>query len=147
MTRPLIHSLRLLAVVAGAAACTTQQEPSKRPLAVSAADSARQVAAAHAILSPAAKFALDSGNALFRKKLYAAALARYRAAGELAPQHAAPLFGVYMVARAMNNTVLADSALASIRARNGNPPAAAPHGTSDSALKELRARMKVGTAG
>jgi hypothetical protein len=147
MTRPLVRSLQLLAVAAAATACSKMQEPPKRPLTEAAGDSARRVEAANALIGPAAKVALDSGNALFRKKLYAPALAQYRAAGDLAPQHAAPLFGVYMVARAMGNTALADSALAGIRARNGGSPAAVPHGTSDSALKELRARMKVGTAG
>ncbi|CAN5488451.1 hypothetical protein BH09GEM1_BH09GEM1_10730 [soil metagenome] len=69
-----------------------------------ATDSAQPVAAAaHAIIGPRANAALDTGNALYRKKQYAAALIHYREAAELAPQHAAPFFGIYMVARATGN--------------------------------------------
>lgn len=73
-------------------------------------------------LAPAAKVALDSGNQLFRKKAYSAALAQYRLASLSSPQHAAPYFGIYMVAQATHNTKLADSALANIRANNGVAP-------------------------
>lgn len=78
-------------------------------------------------LSPAAKAALDSGNALQRKKLYPLALAQYRESSRLAPGNTAPTFGIYMAARATNNMALADSALALIKARN----AVEPHGNVD----------------
>ena len=120
----------------------------KVPLALAASDSeAKMVEAAHALLGPEAKAALDTGNTLYRKKDYANALTAYRHASDLAPQHTAPFFGIYMVAGATNNKLLADSALAAIRARNGPLPtteSGAPHSMSDSALKELRARMKKG---
>ena len=111
--------------------CSRSDEPQKVPLG-HIADSARARQEAHALLGPAAKAALDSGNVLFRRKDYAGALARYRAAAELAPQHSAPLFGIYMVARATNNKAMADSALDGIRRRNGPMPAgphAVPNGT------------------
>lgn len=79
-------------------------------------------------MSPAAKAALDSGNALQRKKLYPQALAQYRESAKLAPDNTAPTFGIYMAARATNNMVLADSALALIKARN----VVEPHGDVDS---------------
>lgn len=123
----------LLAIVT--VACTTRDEPPKVPLG-RAADSARAEQQAHALLGPAAKAALDSGNVLFRKKNYQGALAEYRAASALAPQHAAPLFGIYMVARATDNRAMADSALAQIRLRNGPLPGA-PHTFSDSALRRM----------
>ena len=114
-----------------------KQEAPKVPLGqVSTADSARAMTAAHAIIGPAAKAALDSGNALYRRKAYAAALAQYRAASTLAPAHAAPFFGMYMVARATSNTRMADSALAGIRQRNG-PLAPVPHSLNDSVLQRV----------
>lgn len=132
---PFARVCRGVLFVAGATlACTGGQDAPKVPLAgVSPADSAREVEAAHGIIGPAAKAALDSGNALFRKKAYAAALVQYRQASALAPQHAAPLFGIYMVARATNDLAMADTALAGIRQRNG-PMIAAPHAFGDSVL-------------
>ena len=118
-------------------ACSTRDESPKVPLGHPAgADSIRAEQQAHALLGPAAKAALDSGNVLFRKKAFEGALAEYRAAAALAPQHSAPLFGIYMVARATNNKAMADSALAAIRLRNGPLPAG-PHVFGDSALKRI----------
>ena len=128
----------LLAIVT--VACTTRDEPPKVPLG-RAADSVRAEQQAHALLGPAAKAALDSGNVLFRKKNYQEALAEYRAASALAPQHAAPLFGIYMVARATDNRAMADSALTQIRLRNGPLPGA-PHTFSDSALRRMHDSLR-----
>ena len=141
-------------------ACDSGSAVPKVPLAQGSTDStARAMEAAHALLGPEAKAALDSGNALMykakadsgnaamRNEDYARALADYRRASELAPQHTAPFFGIQMVARATNNKPLADSALAAIRARTpaGESGAlVAPHPMSDSALKALRAQMKKG---
>lgn len=145
------HSFALrLAVVAAAAtivACTTEDDAVKVPLGkATAGDSARAVAAAHALIGPAARTALDSGNAYYRRKAYAAALAQYRAASTLAPQHAAPFFGIYMVARATHNNEMADSALAEIRRRNG-PMQPLTHSPSDSVLERVHegARKKATT--
>ncbi|HEY7235053.1 MAG TPA: hypothetical protein VH539_12950 [Gemmatimonadaceae bacterium] len=96
---------------------------------------------AHALLGPAAKAALDSGNVLFRKKAYAEALGQYRAAAALAPQHSAPLFGIYMVARATNNRAMADSALDGIRRRSGPLPAG-PHALPDTALRRMHEALR-----
>ena len=141
----MIGSHARFTVMAGALvaiACTVTQEAPKIPLSqATAADSARRVAAAHAIIGPAARAALDSGNQLYRRKAYAAALARYREASALAPQHAAPYFGIYMVARATRDTAMADSALAAIRARNGPLPAA-PHSVNDSVLQRIHEQIR-----
>ncbi|MES2179098.1 MAG: hypothetical protein V4550_14650 [Gemmatimonadota bacterium] len=126
---------RVVAVAFAAAslACSGQEAP-KVPLGeIARGDSAGAAAAAHGLIGPAAKAELDSGNALFRRKDYPAALEKYRSASALAPQHAAPFFGIYMVARATKNTPMADSALADIRRRNG-PLAPAPHTLKDSVL-------------
>jgi hypothetical protein len=108
------------------------------------ADSARTTAVAsastsptpgsRAALAPDAAAALDRANAAFRAGRYDAALAAYRAAATRAPDHAAPYYGVYMVARATRNAALADSAMAAIRARTpsdgslGDSAMAAVHG-------------------
>ena len=44
------------------------------------------------------RIALDSGNALFRAKLYDAALGQYGRAARLMPSQVAPLLGIMMVA-------------------------------------------------
>ncbi|MEO7085658.1 MAG: hypothetical protein ABI442_15040 [Gemmatimonadaceae bacterium] len=149
MTRSFTRTTQLVAAAALAAACSKQQEAPKVPLATAAttmsnanADSAKAIQAAHALIGPAAKAALDSGNKLFRKKAYDGALAQYRAASELAPQHSAPLFGIYMVGKATNNNGMADSALAGIRARSGSTASVPQHGMSDSALKKMHDEMK-----
>jgi hypothetical protein len=142
MTRSLTRRWRRIFVAASAAvACTARQDAPRVPLAqATVVDSARAVEAAHALIGPAAKAALDSGNILFRKKAYDAALAQYRAASALAPQHAAPLFGIYMVARATNNAVMADSALVGIRQRNGPMPPV-PHTPPDTALQRVHQNL------
>lgn len=149
MTRSILRRQPWLPAVAFLAlACSGGGAP-KVPLAAKAAtDSlARATAEAHSLIGPEALAALDSGNTFFKRKDYPHALASYRHASELAPQHSAPLFGIYMVAGATNNKPLADSALAGIRERNGPLPpneAGAPHSMSDSSLKALREQMKKG---
>ena len=138
----MIHSIlrqsALMMVLCTAVACSPESDAPKVPLGQRVpADSAQPVAAAaHAVIGPRAKAALDSGNALYRKKQYAAALVHYREASELAPQHAAPFFGIYMVARATGKAAMADSALAAIRVRNGPLPPA-PHTLHDSVLVRM----------
>lgn len=124
------------------AACTGGADaPSVALGRASTADSARAMAAAHGFLGPQARAALDSGNRLFRERAYAEALGQYRAAAALAPQHAAPLFGIYMVARATDNAAMADSALAGIRLRSGSMPVV-PHSFSDTALQRLHEGLR-----
>jgi hypothetical protein len=143
MTRSLARRWRVFVFAAGAAlACTAQQDAPKVPLAKTArVDSVDAEAAAHALLGPAAKAALDSGNILFRQKAYAAALAQYRSASALAPQHTAPLFGIFMVARATKDSIMADSAMAGIRLRSG-AMSASPHTMGDSALQRMHENLK-----
>jgi hypothetical protein len=150
MTRSLSRPrLWLPAIAFVAVACGGGGGAPKVPLSLAATDSSpKAIEAAHSLLGPEAKAALDSGNALYRRKAYPQALAAYRLASDRAPQHSAPLFGIYMVARATNNSLLADSAMAGIRARNGPLPAiesSSPHSMTDSSLKALRARMKKGS--
>ena len=63
-----------------------------------------------------AKVALDSANVLFRARAYDLALAQYRRSAELVPDDITPLMGVLMVAQATNDSRLADSTMARIRA-------------------------------
>ncbi len=134
--------LVVAAAVVAPSACKVRQEPPKIPLAqAAAADSARAVAAAHGGIGPTARAMLDSGNHLFRKKDYAGALIQYRAASALEPQHAAPFFGMYMVARATHDSARADSALAAIRLRNG-PLTPVPHSANDSAVQRLHETIR-----
>ncbi|MEO8333435.1 MAG: hypothetical protein ABI664_00585 [bacterium] len=137
MTHALARRLAVVAAMATIVACTNNDDAVKVPLGqATLGDSVRAVAAAHALIGPAARVALDSGNAYYRRKAYAAALAEYRAASVLAPQHAAPFFGIYMVARATNNAAMADSALSDIRRRNG-PMQPLSHSRSDSVLERV----------
>jgi hypothetical protein len=140
MIRPFARPSRLILLAAIAAAgCTGHRDAQQVPPATAVvADSARAVAQAHGLIGPAARAALDRGNGLFRKKAYDAALAEYRAAAALAPQHAAPLYGIYMVARATNNSAMADSALSGIKDRNA---VMAPHAFDDSTLKRVHAKV------
>lgn len=136
MTHSTLRNAIVPLLLFAAAGCTTKEMPKSELGAKAAADSIALE------LSPASKSLLDSGNVLFRKKAYAAALIQYEAAAKASPRHAAPLFGVYMVARATSNTALADSAMAGIRARNAVPP----HDLPDSAaLRKIHAKVKVGT--
>ena len=105
-------------IAAALVACSDVNPAPKIPLG-RRAEHAAAAAVAAVPINANALVALDSGNALFRRKAYAAALVQYRVAAQRAPEHAAPLFGVYMVARATNDTRLADSALAGIKARAG----------------------------
>lgn len=149
MTREIPRrAIWVAAIALTAVACGGGGGAPKVPLALAAKDSsAKATEEAHELLGPIAKAALDSGNMYFKKKDYVRALASYRAAAEAAPQHSAPLFGIQMVGQATNNPKLVDSAMAEIRKRNGplEGPSGAPHGMSDSALNELRGRMKKGT--
>ena len=74
---------------------------------------------------------LDGGNASFRDGKFEAALGHYRAAALKAPDHAAPWYGVHMVAQKLGRKALADSALAAVRDRTN-----APDVWSDSATRK-----------
>jgi tetratricopeptide (TPR) repeat protein len=65
-------------------------------------------------LSEEAHEFLDRGNDAQREGRYADALALYRQAMELAPDHPVPQFGVYMAATALGDSALADSLRATL---------------------------------
>lgn len=79
------------------------------------------LADARAVLSEEAAVALDSGGSAFRGGEYEQALEQYRRAAELAPDAAAPWFGIYMAQRALGQAEAADSAL--VRAQSVAPGA------------------------
>lgn len=108
-------------------ACETHAESAPRvplsQLPVGAATTAQPGAPlpAPSELSAPARLALDSGNAQYRAGRYREALTSYRASVKEAPGHTAPEFGVYMAARKLGNTALADSALRIVNAHtNGS---------------------------
>ncbi|MBI1809363.1 MAG: hypothetical protein HYR75_05640 [Gemmatimonadetes bacterium] len=146
MIRPRARWMVLAAAALTLVACGKKEDDGKIPLSAEAkmpADSVHkgmvQPVPALEALPPAAQAALDSGNALFRKKLYAQAMERYRATEKLVPNHPSAVYGIYMVARATNDTTLADSALAVIKKYN----AVMPHGKMDSTAA-LEAHKKAG---
>jgi hypothetical protein len=118
----------LVLAVSGAMACGEKKEAEKLPLgAAPAAGEATPAAGAaatkpEAVLTPESQKALNTGNEAFRKQDYAGALAQYEIAAKSSPDHAAPWFGIYMVAKAKNDTKGADAALAEIKKRNEAPP-------------------------
>ena len=115
---------RMIAAICAAAAvaCTAKEQP-KTPLGrrvgLPTVDTSPAAIAnnPHTVLSPAAKAALDSGNAYYRAREYTDALAWYRRASDIAPAHAAPYYGIYMAASALGKNALADSALKAFSAR------------------------------
>jgi hypothetical protein len=127
----------LLAVtVAAALACSEGKEPApKTPLSELSAQRGGELTAGFAgAMSAEARVVLDSGNALYRAKKYADALAQYRIAAQRAPEDPAPYFGIYMVAGATGNKRLEDTAQAALRARGMVPPEG-PHVRADSVRK------------
>lgn len=161
MPRFIPRPVRLLTVALATAACSGGKEAPQIPLGQARADSAHAAAgvqvapgaaagtvgaaaggAAEGQLPAKAQAAVDSANALFRKKQYAASLAQYRVAGAIVPQHAAPVYGIYMVAQATKDTKLADSALAEIRKRGGSALPSV-HDFGDSASLKAAAKKPV----
>jgi tetratricopeptide (TPR) repeat protein len=122
----------LLAIAAiGGMACSRAQNQPKVPLGEAAA--APQPSARDA-LSDAAKAALDKGNLEYRAGRYDAALAAYREAEKAAPDNSAPFFGIYMAAKKLGNTSLADSASSVIASKTGANPM-----LGDSAMRAIHA--------
>jgi hypothetical protein len=94
----------------------------KRPLGDASVAGAGANAPSDALppgLTAIAAARLDSGNVAFRARQYEQALHFYRVAATDVPNHPAPWYGVYMVAQAMKNTALADSATKAVAARSG----------------------------
>ena len=110
-------------------ACSRAENQPKVPLSATASTAGSPVRDA---LPPEERAALDLGNTRYRAGNYADALTAYRKAAAAAPNDAAPYFGIYMTAKKVGNTALADSANTAIAARNG-----ASLMLSDSSMKEL----------
>ena len=118
----LTRGLSVVAVVAlvSAAACDSPDKAGRQSLSSAAGQSGPK-------LPLAALNALDAGNASYRAKNYSEAMAKYREATLAAPEHAAPWFGLYMVANEVKNTALADSAMKRVKALSADPTAFDAH--------------------
>lgn len=127
--RALRLALPVLALVAGAAACSRSQDEGKVPLAQ--ATGATTASSPRDALPPDARAAIDSGNAQYRGGRYKEALVSYRSAAKAAPGNASPYFGIYMAAQKLGDQKLADSASTEINKLSGNPM------LSDSSLRAV----------
>ena len=105
----------------------------------------RAVAANEAVpaITGEAKLALDSGNRLFRAKVYDEALAQYQRSAVLAPTALAPLLGIMMVADVTKDAKLTEATLPRIRKLN---PALADSSTAMSHSKMIEAHPRTGTS-
>jgi hypothetical protein len=105
------------------AACADEDAKGRTPLAGGALPAAGATAAPPAGPPPGmtvkSAALLDSGNVAFRTKQYPLAQQYYEKAAAEVPDQAAPWYGVYMVAQAIKNQTLADSALKMVRTRSG----------------------------
>jgi hypothetical protein len=118
-----IRRLSSLAIVLGllaAIACKGSDEAGRVPLgdinATGNTAAAGGAGGGGATLPPAVRAQLDSGNAAYRThRRYDVALRHYRAAAEMAPNHPAPFYGIWMAARALGRSAVADSAMSRIR--------------------------------
>jgi Flp pilus assembly protein TadD len=136
-----LHRLTLAApllLALGTAACVKEKTADDGRVPLSASSAAPMAGAAGAattpapVMTPEGQSLLDAGNAAFRKKDYTAAKSAFEKAAKLSPEHAAPWFGLYMVAQARKDNRAADSALAQIRLRADGPtmmPGGAPGAT------------------
>ena len=107
-------------------ACGNPDTTGRQPLGATPASTASADAAEPALPSVAVA-ALDAGNLAYRAKEFETALAKYREAAQAAPQHAAPWFGIYMVANDMKNVALADSAMTQVKSLSADPAALDAH--------------------
>lgn len=131
-------------------ACSGADAPDKLPLGAPPAETAITGLSAQLVAT------LDSGNVAFRAGNYPNALAFYSAASRLAPQSAAPYYGVMMVAQRIGDPALADSATRMIKLLSGEeaaghadpslPKAGDPHG-GDPTLPKLSNPHAVPPAG
>lgn len=129
-----MKATRLLMILAVLAGCADREEPR---VSLGAGNKGAPNDAVHAgvqdaqqgqgDLSPAAKAALDSGNAAYRDGKYEAALKHYRAAAKAAPAEAAPHFGIFMAAQRLGRTAEAAEAQKMINKLSGDTAGVAPH--------------------
>jgi hypothetical protein len=104
-----------LLIAVALAACAAKEEP-KTPIATAQGGSPQRD-----LMPPAARAALDSGNALLRGGDAKGAVAQYTTAAAADPDNAAPWYGVMMAAQRAGDTKLADSAAVMVRKKTGNP--------------------------
>lgn len=121
-----------LIAISGIMGCSRAQNQPKVPLGQASA--AAPAPSPRDALSDEAKAALDQGNLEYRAGRYEQALAAYRKAAKAAPDNSAPYFGVYMAAKKLGNTRVADSASSQIGALTGSNPM-----LSDSAMRAIHA--------
>ncbi len=114
-------------VLVGLTACKREAQQGRAPIGDAGAVASSASGASNAKLSPEAKTLLDEGNVAYRAKQMGDALVKYRQAAIAAPEHAAPWFGIYMVANEMKNTALADSAMAHVKSLSADPAALNAH--------------------
>ncbi|MHB1312106.1 MAG: hypothetical protein ACYC3L_08825 [Gemmatimonadaceae bacterium] len=118
--------------------------PAGQPATAGVAGASGASAAIVPSMTGEAKVALDSGNAAYRRKDYATALVAFEKSQKLAPDDAAPWFGIYMVAQARKDNKAADAALAEIQKRSEVVPAPM---LDSAAMKRAHAKAGVGTTG
>lgn len=143
-SRGAIRALTMLVAtpLVAVTACKKAQEAPKTPLSQMTAPADSTKANPHNTMSPEARAALDSGNALFKAGKYADALKSYQTASQLAPLNAAPFYGIWMAADKLGKKALADSASAQIKAREGP----STEMLSDSQLRNLHANSPAAPA-
>jgi tetratricopeptide (TPR) repeat protein len=135
----LIVSLGALCVASGCAKSKDAQRTTSKDSAVAGA-----LPAGHPSLAPAADLpdaarqTLDSGNVEFRAKRFEKAQRYYEKAAQLAPEHGAPWFGIFMIGDATKNKALADSAMREVQKRTAGTAAPFP----DTALRNPHAAVK-----
>jgi len=124
----------LAAAAAGSTACV-KEAGDRVPLGSATAGSATGTMAGamagaagqrEPVITAESQALLETGNAAFRRKDYAAALAAYEKAAKGSPEHAAPWMGVYMVARVRNDTKAMDAAQAELNKRSPGPATKVP---------------------
>lgn len=115
-------SATVIAAMLSGSACGGDDELGRRTLGATGDNTAdMQARATESQLPLTAIAALDAGNAAYRAKQMDQAIAHYREATALAPDHVAPWYGVFMAASEMRNTALADSAMARVRKLSSDP--------------------------
>jgi len=77
-------------------------------------------------VAPAARAALDSGNAAFRARNYHEALAQYQKSVQHAPEYASAWFGIYMAQEKLGNKAAADSAMRRVQELAPQMPSSHP---------------------
>jgi hypothetical protein len=116
------HRLLLVTLMVGAA-CTPPDKPNPLPLGAGGSAGGEGPKLPLSVTA-----ALDSGNSAMRIDDYASAVRLYRVAITGAPDHAAPWFGLYMAAKELKDSTLADSAMQQVRRLTNDAAVLPAHG-------------------